>query len=121
YLVKHYLFCPARGSLGSSSTGPVWAARRKKAMKQLRTFVWIAAGLVVLVVFPFVFPNPAVTTVAVFTLLFAAAATGGNVFSGYSGYISLGHATYLGIGSYALAIMCQDWNIAGGYVPFLLV
>ncbi len=74
-----------------------------------------------LVIFPLVFPNPAVTSVAIFTLLFAAGATGWNVFSGYSGYISLGHAAYLGVGSYALAIMCQDWNIAGGYTPFLLV
>lgn len=90
-------------------------------MKQLRTFAWVVAGLVVLVVFPLVFPNPAITSVAIFTLLFAAAATGWNVFSGYSGYISLGHAAYLGVGSYALAIMCQDWNIAGGYTPFLLV
>jgi branched-chain amino acid transport system permease protein len=90
-------------------------------MKLLRTFTWGVAGLVVLVIFPLVFPNPAVTSVAIFTLLFAAAATGWNVFSGYSGYISLGHAAYLGVGSYALAIMCQDWNIAGGYAPFLLV
>jgi branched-chain amino acid transport system permease protein len=78
-------------------------------------------GLAVLAAFPFVFPNPAVTSVAIFTLLFAVAATGWNVFSGYSGYVSLGHAAYLGIGSYSLAIMCQDWNIAGGYTPFFLV
>jgi branched-chain amino acid transport system permease protein len=90
-------------------------------MKRLRTFAPLVVGLAVLAVFPFVFPNPAVTSVAIFTLLFAAAATGWNVFSGYSGYVSLGHAAYLGIGSYSLAIMCQDWNIAGGYSPFFLV
>lgn len=90
-------------------------------MKQLRTFAWFVAGLVVLVIFPLIFPNPAVTSVAIFTLLFAAAATGWNMFSGYTGYISLGHASYLGIGSYALAIICQHWNIEGGYAPFLLV
>lgn len=90
-------------------------------MKQLRTFAWFVAGLVVLVIFPLIFPNPAVTSVAIFTLLFAAAATAWNMFSGYTGYISLGHASYLGIGSYALAIICQHWNIEGGYAPFLLV
>ena len=90
-------------------------------IKPLRTFALIVAGLVVLIVFPIFFPNPAITSVAIFTLLFAAAATGWNVFSGYTGYISLGHAAYLGIGSYALAIMCQDWNIAGGYTPFFLI
>ncbi|HEY9152832.1 MAG TPA: branched-chain amino acid ABC transporter permease, partial [Anaerolineales bacterium] len=71
--------------------------------------------------FPFAFPNPAITTIAVFTLLFAAAATGWNIFSGYTGYIALGHAVYFGIGSYAIALMCQDWKIPGGYAPFYFV
>ena len=54
------------------------------------------------------FPNPAVTGIAVFALLFAAAATGWNIFSGYTGYIALGHAAYFGLGAYALAIM---WDL----------
>ena len=45
--------------------------------------------------------------------MFAGAATGWNIFSGYTGYIALGHAAYFGMGAYALAIMCQDWNIPG--------
>lgn len=84
-----------------------------------------ATGLLLLLAitmtFPLLFPNPAVTAIAVFTLLFAAAATGWNIFAGYTGYIALGHAAYFGIGAYALAIMCQDWHIPGGYMPFLLV
>ena len=83
------------------------------------------AGLLLLLVialsFPLLFPNPAVTGIAVFTLLFAAAATGWNIFSGYTGYIALGHAGYFGLGAYALALMCMGWNIPGGYIPFLLV
>lgn len=87
--------------------------------------IFKTAGLLVLlaiaIVFPLVFSNPAVTTIAVFTLIFAAAATGWNIISGYTGYIALGHAVYFGIGAYALALMCQDWNIPGGYAPFYLV
>jgi branched-chain amino acid transport system permease protein len=82
-------------------------------------------GLLILlafaIVFPLLFSNPAVTTIAIFTLIFIAAATGWNIFSGYSGYIALGHAAYFGVGAYALAIMCQDWNVPGGYMPFFLV
>ncbi len=78
-------------------------------------------ALVVAVGFPLVFSNPEVTTIAIFTLIFAAATTGWNIFSGYSGYISLGHAAYFGIGGYAMAIMCQDWKIPGGYQPFWYV
>jgi len=83
--------------------------------------VGLLALLALAIGFPLLFPNPAVTTIAVFTLLFATATTGWNIFSGYTGYIALGHAVYFGVGAYALAIMCQDWNIAGGYIPFLLV
>ena len=77
--------------------------------------------LVIAIAFPLVFSNPAVTTIAIFTLIFAAATTGWNIFSGYTGYVSLGHAAYFGLGGYAMAIMCQDWKVPGGYLPFLLV
>ena len=87
--------------------------------------IFKAAGLLVLlafaIAFPLLFPNPAVTTIAFFTLLFAAAATGWNIISGYTGYVALGHAVYFGVGAYALALMCQDWHIPGGYEPFYLV
>jgi branched-chain amino acid transport system permease protein len=82
-------------------------------------------GLLILlalaIAFPILFPNPAVTTIAVFTLMFAAMATGWNILAGYSGYISLGHIAYFGVGAYALSIMSLDWNIQGGYAPFFLV
>jgi branched-chain amino acid transport system permease protein len=82
-------------------------------------------GLLILLVFaiafPLLFSNPAVTTVAVFTLIFAAAATAWNIFSGYTGYIALGHAVFFGSGAYAMAIMCQDWHIPGGYTSFYLL
>ncbi len=84
-----------------------------------------ALGLLALLAFslafPLLFSNPAITTIAVFTLLFAAAGTGWNIFSGYTGYIALGHAAYFGLGAYALALLCQDEHIPGGYIPFLFV
>lgn len=83
------------------------------------------AGLIVLllafIAFPQVFSNPAITTIAVFTLLYATATTSWNIFSGYTGYIALGHAAYFGVGAYAMALMCQDWHIPAGYSPFLLL
>ncbi len=88
-----------------------------RAVNVITLVVLLIAGLA----FPLAFPNPAVTTVAVFTILFAAAATGWNIFSGYTGYIALGHAAYFGIGSYTIALICQAWKIPGGYAPFLVV
>ncbi len=81
----------------------------------------LIAVLAVAVSFPQVFPNPAVTTIAIFTLLYATATVAWNIFSGYTGYIALGHAAFFGFGSYAMALMCIDWHVPGGYLPFLLV
>jgi branched-chain amino acid transport system permease protein len=81
----------------------------------------LLATLVFSLVFPLLFPNPAITSIAVFTLLFVCAATGWNLFSGYTGYISLGYGAFYGIGAYGLALLCKGWNIQGGYIPFLLV
>lgn len=84
-----------------------------------------ASGLLALlafaIAFPLLFPNGEITAIAFFTLLFAAMVTGWNILTGYTGYISLGHAAYFGLGAYALALICQRWNVQPGYGVFLLV
>ncbi len=82
---------------------------------------FLLAALVAFIGFPLVFTNPATTTVALFTLIYAAAGTSWNIFSGYTGYIALGHAVYFGVGCYTIAIICQDWHIQGGWQPFWIV
>jgi branched-chain amino acid transport system permease protein len=90
-------------------------------MKALRT-LGLLAFLVLVLVFPVLLsPDTVVTEMAVFTLIYAMAATGWNIFSGYTGYISIGHAVYFGVGAYTMALACQYWNIPGGYLPFLLL
>jgi branched-chain amino acid transport system permease protein len=80
-----------------------------------------AVVLAIFAVFPLVFTNPAVTTIAVFTLLFMASATAWNGFSGYTGYISLGHAAFFGTGAYVLAIVAQHLKLSAGASLFALV
>ena len=90
-------------------------------MKTLRRGGALAVLLFVLI-FPVVLsPNNAVTEMAVLCLVFAMAATGWNIFSGFTGYISIGHAVYFGLGAYTLALACQNWHIPGGFLPFLLL
>jgi branched-chain amino acid transport system permease protein len=43
-----------------------------------------------------------------------------NVFSGFSGYISLGHAVFFGSGAYAVGIAARDWHVNGTGVFALL-
>ncbi len=81
----------------------------------------LALLFVIAATFPLVFSNPAVTTIAVFTMIYAASGTAWNIFSGYTGYIALGHAAFFGTGGYVLALICLHWNIPAGYEPFLFV
>ena len=77
--------------------------------------------LVFLAAFPLLFPNPAVTSIAVFTMIFLVAACGWNIFSGYSGYISIGHAAYYGLGQYTVALIVTHAKIAAGWDTFALL
>jgi branched-chain amino acid transport system permease protein len=104
----------ATGS-GATMAGRAW---------QVASRVWQPAGsLVVLVAaaaFPLVFTNPAVINYGVYALIFVAAASAWNIFSGYSGYISLGHAVFFGSGAYFVGIATEDWHYTGSKV-FVLV
>jgi len=80
----------------------------------------IAALLAFAVAFPLVFTNPAVTNDAFYTLIFVAWAAAWNSFSGYSGYLSLGHAVFFGSGAYFTAIATIDWKLTGSQVFWLL-
>jgi branched-chain amino acid transport system permease protein len=80
----------------------------------------VAALLAVAVAFPLMFPNPVVTNYGVFTLIFVAVASAWNFFSGFSGYISLGHAVFFGSGAYALGILARDWHVNGSAVFALM-
>jgi branched-chain amino acid transport system permease protein len=89
-------------------------------MKKVKMFGLLAL-LSLAVVFPLLITDSGVTTIVVFTLIFAGSAVSWNVFSGFTGYISLGNTTFFGLGGYTMALACQDWHIEGGYTPFLLL
>jgi branched-chain amino acid transport system permease protein len=80
----------------------------------------LVLAVAALVVFPLVSSDLLVTTIGVDTLIFVAAAAAWNIFSGYSGYISLGHAVFFGCGGYAVGIVARDWNITGSAMFALL-
>ena len=80
----------------------------------------LIALIVLAVVFPQVFTNPAVTNYGVLALIFATAAVAWHIFSGNTGYISLGQAVFFGSGAYAMGIAARDWHIQGTAVFELL-
>jgi branched-chain amino acid transport system permease protein len=88
------------------ATGGKWAA--------LVILAAAAAG------FPLVFPSPVATNYGVYALIFVTAASAWNLFSGFSGYISLGQAVFFGSGAYAVGIAARDWHVTGAGVFGLL-
>ncbi len=83
------------------------------------------AGVIVVMaliaVFPLFITDPTATSIAIFTLVFMVSASAWNIFSGYSGYLALGHAVFFGTGGYAVALAARDWHVAGGWPVFALL
>ena len=77
-----------------------------------------AAFLAVGIAFPFVFSPAWLVNIGVLTLMYAALATSWNLFSGYTGYITLGQVAFFGLGAYTLAIAFEHFGIGSGYNPF---
>jgi branched-chain amino acid transport system permease protein len=73
----------------------------------------LVALIAIAIAFPQVYTNPAVTNYGVLALIYVTAATAWNIFSGNTGYISLGQAVFYGSGAYAMAIAARDWHIQG--------
>lgn len=88
--------------------------------KRTKATSWIVL-LAVLTAFPLVFTNPAVTSIGVFTMFFLLAVVGWNIFSGYSGYISIGHAVYYGFGQYTVALLIMHLGITSGVSELAIV
>lgn len=84
-------------------------------------FAVIALALLCAIGFPFVFSNPATTSIAFFTVLYVAAASSWNLFSGYTGYMALGNAVFYGSGAYFIANVTNHLNLSGGIGIFAWV
>src|SRR5271166_5875920 len=89
---------------------------RQRAVAGLALIVLAVA----VIAFPLVFSSPVVTNYAIYALIFVAVVSAWNVFSGFSGYISLGQAVFFGSGAYTVGIAARDWHINGVGVFALL-
>jgi branched-chain amino acid transport system permease protein len=106
---------PVKADTAMAGTGMTSVSRQRAvAVLALIVLAVVAIG------FPLVFSSPVTTNYAVYALIFVAAVSAWNVFSGFSGYISLGHAVFFGSGAYAVGIAARDWHINGVEVFALL-
>jgi branched-chain amino acid transport system permease protein len=105
---------PATGAVIAGTTHALHLSSRTLAA------VGVTVLIAVIALFPLVFTNPTATNFGIITLIFVAVASAWNIFSGYSGYLSLGHAVFYGTGAYFLAVAAKDWNLTGSAVFWLL-
>ncbi|HXC81012.1 MAG TPA: branched-chain amino acid ABC transporter permease, partial [Trebonia sp.] len=80
----------------------------------------LAVLAAIVIAFPQVYTNPAITNYGVFALIYVTVASAWNIFSGNTGYISLGQAVFYGSGAYAMGIAARDWHLTGTTVFALL-
>jgi branched-chain amino acid transport system permease protein len=68
--------------------------------------------LAALLIFPWVFRAPYYHVLGFNVMLYATMATSWNILGGYTGYKSLGHAAFYGLGAYVVAIAVNElgWN-----------
>lgn len=71
--------------------------------------------------FPLVVADATATTIGIWTVLFVAGACAWNLFSGFTGYFTLGNSVFYGSGAYTAALLAEHWQVPGGYKAFLLL
>jgi branched-chain amino acid transport system permease protein len=95
---------------------------------EVRLWVLGALGLILvgLIVWPFVMPNYRVVFLAL-TFMYVGLASSWNLVSGYTGYVSFGHAAFFGLGAYTAALLMTrlgaHWLVAvvaGGLLAALV-
>lgn len=81
------------------------------ALLGIRGLTLVVAAVLVLA-FPRMAPDAFILSVGVVIASYAALAVGWNFVGGFTGYISLGHAAYSGLGGYGTALLIIDagWN-----------
>lgn len=76
---------------------------------------WPLVALILLLIYPWVFRQTYYHLLGFNVLLSATTATSWNIMGGYTGYKSLGHAAFFGLGAYAVAIAANQL----GWSPLL--
>ncbi|RWZ64765.1 branched-chain amino acid ABC transporter permease [Labedella populi] len=84
----------------------------------------MVVGAALVLAFPTIAPNPYILSAGVVILNYAVLSTGWNFMGGFTGYISLGHAAYFGLGAYGTALLIRNFalpSFLAWFVAALLV
>ena len=77
----------------------------------------VIAGLILLVALvPLFTPDTYLHNLFILTFVVAVTASGWNIVGGYTGYVSLGHGAFIGVGGYTGGVLAAHWDVS----PFLV-
>lgn len=82
----------------------------KKLLSVNNSALWGIA--IVSIIIPFFLPNRYFQDIAVLTFLWAGLSSSWNLYSGYCGRLSIGHAAFLGIGAYTSTLLYVNFGIS---------
>ena len=108
---------PAAPVVGPSApSGGV--ARRARTGRVVRLVALLVAVALVLA-FPSLAPNAYILSAGIVVASYACTATAWNFMGGFTGYVSLGHAAFFGLGAYGTGILIRDLGLPS-FVAWLL-
>lgn len=81
-----------------------------------RTILLSLAAVMVLAAVPVASDNIYTQNVLILTFLLAILGSGWNIIAGYTGYVSLGHSAFVGVGAYTAGILAERWGVS----PFVV-
>lgn len=94
------------------------APTRRRSVKWV-SIVLMIVGAALVLSFPTIAPNPYILSAGVVILNYAVLSTGWNFMGGFTGYISLGHAAYFGLGAYGTGLLIKYFALPG-FVAWIL-
>ena len=119
----------ASSTLAAPSRASTASPRGSRRTRRLVAALALVVGALAVALFPSMAPNAYVLSAGVVVLSYACTATSWNFMGGFTGYISLGHAAYFGLGAYGTGIIVRDlglpsfvaWALAGVVVAIITV
>ena len=99
--------------IGQAAGARRWRGGGGRLSREAQGGIAAVLLLLIAIIFPLVITDQVATQIGVDTMLFVAATVAWNLFSGFTGYISLGAAVFFGTGAYTVGIAAQDWHITG--------
>ncbi|MEV8028819.1 MULTISPECIES: branched-chain amino acid ABC transporter permease [Cellulosimicrobium] len=89
----------------------------------------LAVGVVLVLAFPTLAPNAYILSAGIVVASYACTATAWNFMGGFTGYVSLGHAAFFGLGAYGTGLLIRDvglpsfvaWLVAGALVLLVTI